>query len=127
MTFPYQRLSASIAVAPQLGPEAMAEAAAAGFKSVINNRPDFEGGPDQPTSASVGAAALAAGLQYGAERAERRRHRPLCRARRDAAAADPGVLPHRHALGQARTRRRRGLSSRRSAAPRALAQTRSPA
>jgi uncharacterized protein (TIGR01244 family) len=64
MTFAYQRLSASVAVAPQLGPEAMAEAAAAGFKSVINNRPDFEGGPDQPTSASVAAAAAAAGLQY---------------------------------------------------------------
>jgi uncharacterized protein (TIGR01244 family) len=64
MTFPYQRLSEAIAVAPQLGPEAMAEAAAAGFKSVINNRPDYEGGPDQPTSASVAAAALAAGLQY---------------------------------------------------------------
>jgi uncharacterized protein (TIGR01244 family) len=31
---------------------------------VINNRPDFEGGPDQPTSAAVEAAALAAGLQY---------------------------------------------------------------
>ena len=37
---------------------------AAGFRSVINNRPDFEGGPDQPTSASVEAAARAAGLEY---------------------------------------------------------------
>ena len=34
------------AVAPQLTPAAMAEAAGAGFRSVINNRPDFEGGPD---------------------------------------------------------------------------------
>ncbi len=42
----------------------MAEAAAAGFRSVINNRPDFEGGPSQPTSASIEAAALAAGLRY---------------------------------------------------------------
>ena len=42
----------------------MREAAAAGFRSVINNRPDFEGGPDQPTSASMEAAARAAGLQY---------------------------------------------------------------
>lgn len=64
MTLSYQRLNDRIAVAPQLGPEAMAEAAAAGFKSVINNRPDFEGGADQPTSASVGEAARAAGLQY---------------------------------------------------------------
>lgn len=42
----------------------MAEAAAAGFRSVINNRPDFEGGPDQPSSAQMEAAALAAGLTY---------------------------------------------------------------
>ena len=42
----------------------MAEAAAAGFRSVVNNRPDFEGGPSQPTSASVEAAAHAAGLDY---------------------------------------------------------------
>ena len=57
-------LSNDVSVAPQLGPEAMAEAAAAGFRSVINNRPDFEGGPGQPTSASVEAAARAAGLEY---------------------------------------------------------------
>ena len=42
----------------------MAEVAAAGFKSVVNNRPDFEGGPDQPTNASIEAAARAAGLEY---------------------------------------------------------------
>jgi len=57
-------VSNDVSVAPQLGPEAMAEAAAAGFRSVINNRPDFEGGPSQPTSASVEAAARAAGLEY---------------------------------------------------------------
>ncbi|MCE2660333.1 MAG: TIGR01244 family phosphatase, partial [Rubrivivax sp.] len=39
-------------------------AAKAGFKSVVNNRPDFEGGADQPTSAQIEAAALAAGLAY---------------------------------------------------------------
>ena len=53
-----------VCVAPQLTPAAMAEAAAAGFKSVVNNRPDFEFGSDQPTNASIEAAALAAGLQY---------------------------------------------------------------
>jgi uncharacterized protein (TIGR01244 family) len=42
----------------------MAEAARQGFKSVINNRPDYEEGPEQPTNASIQAAALAAGLQY---------------------------------------------------------------
>ena len=42
----------------------MAWAAQAGFKSVINNRPDFEAGPGQPTSAQIEAAAVAAGLRY---------------------------------------------------------------
>ena len=59
-----QQLSADVCVAPQLDPAAMAWAAQAGFKSVINNRPDFEGGPDQPTSAAIEAAATAAGLRY---------------------------------------------------------------
>ena len=59
-----QRLSADVCVAPQLDPAAMTWAAQAGFRSVVNNRPDFEGGPDQPTSASIEAAALAAGLVY---------------------------------------------------------------
>ena len=53
-----------VCVAPQLEPGAMAWAAQNGFKSVINNRPDFEGGPAQPTSASMEAAAHAAGLEY---------------------------------------------------------------
>lgn len=61
---PAQRLSDDVSVAPQLDAAAMALAAQAGFKSVINNRPDFEGGPDQPTAADVGAAARAAGLEY---------------------------------------------------------------
>jgi uncharacterized protein (TIGR01244 family) len=42
----------------------MAEAARAGFRSVINNRPDFEHGPQQPTNAVIEAAARAAGLEY---------------------------------------------------------------
>ena len=60
----FQQLSPDLSVAPQLGPEAMAPVAQAGFKSVINNRPDFEGGPEQPTSAAIQAAAEAAGLRY---------------------------------------------------------------
>ena len=59
-----QPLSTDVSVAPQLDPAAMAWAAQAGFKSVINNRPDFEAGPDQPTSAAMAAAAQAAGLRY---------------------------------------------------------------
>ena len=63
-TLAVQRLSPDVCVAGQLTPEAMANAAAQGFKSVINNRPDFEGGADQPTSAAIEAAARAAGLDY---------------------------------------------------------------
>ncbi len=59
-----QQLSADVCVAGQLDPAAMAWAAQAGFKSVINNRPDFEGGPDQPTSEAMRQSAEAAGLAY---------------------------------------------------------------
>jgi uncharacterized protein (TIGR01244 family) len=59
-----QQLSADLCVAGQLDSAAMAWAAQAGFRSVINNRPDFEGGPEQPTSAAIAAAAAAAGLAY---------------------------------------------------------------
>lgn len=63
MATPINPLNQNFAVAPQLGPEDMAAVAAAGYKSVIINRPDFEGGPDQPTAADVAAAAEAAGLR----------------------------------------------------------------
>lgn len=63
-SLPLRPIAADVCVAPQLSPEAMAEAAALGFKSVVNNRPDFEHGPDQPSSAEMEAAARAAGLEY---------------------------------------------------------------
>ena len=61
---PVRQLGPDLFVAPQLTPAAMAEVAQAGFKSVVNNRPDFEHGGGQPTNAAIGAAALAAGLVY---------------------------------------------------------------
>ena len=63
-TLPLRPIADDICVAPQLTPDAMAELAALGFKSVVNNRPDFEHGTDQPSSAEMAAAAAAAGLQY---------------------------------------------------------------
>ena len=63
-SLPAQAIAADVCVAPQLNADAMAEAARLGFKSVVNNRPDFEGGPDQPTSDDIAAAAQAAGLEY---------------------------------------------------------------
>jgi uncharacterized protein (TIGR01244 family) len=53
-------------VAPQLQASDLADIARQGFRSVINNRPDGEGGPDQPRSDELRAAAEAAGLTYAA-------------------------------------------------------------
>lgn len=61
---PIRPIADDVCVAPQLEPAAMAELARLGFRSVINNRPDFEGGPEQPTHAQMQAAAEAAGLTY---------------------------------------------------------------
>ena len=52
------------ATAPQIDPQDMAALAAQGFSTVVNNRPDGEGGPDQPSSAAMAQAAQAAGLDY---------------------------------------------------------------
>lgn len=65
MTHPaIQNLSPSVSVCGQLDPAAMSWAAEQGYKSVINNRPDFEGGPEQPTNEAIAAAAKEAGLEY---------------------------------------------------------------
>lgn len=63
MSFSYQSLSETFAVAPQLASEDMQAVADAGFKAVIINRPDGEAGAGQPASAAVMEAARAAGLQ----------------------------------------------------------------
>lgn len=63
-TLPLNQVNERFALAPQLAPADMAAVAAAGFKSVINNRPDGEGGPDQPLNADIEAAARGAGLEY---------------------------------------------------------------
>lgn len=63
MTLPLKIINDTIAVAPQLTVADMHEVARAGYKSVIINRPDFEGGPDQPLSADVMQAARELGLQ----------------------------------------------------------------
>lgn len=53
-----------IAFAGQILPEHVVQIAEQGFRAVINNRPDMEGGADQPTSAQIEQAAQEAGLQY---------------------------------------------------------------
>ena len=61
---PIQPIADDVCVAGQLDPDAMSWAAQKGFRSVVNNRPDHEGGAGQPTSAAIEAAAHAAGLVY---------------------------------------------------------------
>ena len=56
-----KQLDPNLAVTGQIGPEDVPAVAAAGFKSIICNRPDGEG-EDQPAFAAVQAAAEAAGL-----------------------------------------------------------------
>jgi uncharacterized protein (TIGR01244 family) len=57
------KLTPNISVAHQLTEQDLEEAAAAGFKTIINNRPDGEA-PDQPRSEELAAAAKRLGLAY---------------------------------------------------------------
>lgn len=59
-----QQVTEGYAVTGQLYPEDMAEIARRGFTVVINNRPDGEAGPEQPTAEANRAAAEEAGLVY---------------------------------------------------------------
>jgi uncharacterized protein (TIGR01244 family) len=63
MAIPVNPITSDFSVAPQLGPDDMEAVAKLGYKSVIINRPDFEGGADQPTAQLVSDAARAAGLR----------------------------------------------------------------
>ena len=57
------QVTPEFSVAPQLSAEDFARAAAAGFRVIINNRPDGEA-PDQIASVDARRAAEAAGLAY---------------------------------------------------------------
>ncbi|HEY1753476.1 MAG TPA: TIGR01244 family sulfur transferase [Caulobacteraceae bacterium] len=59
----FRQVTASFQVSPQITPQEAREAAAAGVRLIINNRPDGEA-PDQPASAAIAAAAKAAGAEY---------------------------------------------------------------
>lgn len=48
----------------QIEPAHLADIVQQGYKSVINNRPDGEGGPEQPTNAAIQAQAEKLGLHY---------------------------------------------------------------
>jgi uncharacterized protein (TIGR01244 family) len=57
------QLSESLSVSDQIALQDVATIAAAGFKVLINNRPDNEA-PDQPASEEVAVAAREAGMIY---------------------------------------------------------------
>lgn len=57
-------MSENVGFAGQIAPEHVTQVVEKGFKSIINNRPDMEGGPEQPTSMQIEEAARAAGLDY---------------------------------------------------------------
>jgi uncharacterized protein (TIGR01244 family) len=58
-----KRINDQVSVSPQIGPDDLPALKAAGFTTIVNNRPDGES-PDQPSSATMQAAAEALGLGY---------------------------------------------------------------
>ena len=59
-----QAMQESVGFAGQISAEQIPQVVEKGFRSVINNRPDMEGGTEQPTSAQIEEAARTAGLDY---------------------------------------------------------------
>ncbi len=57
-----KRITDGLSVSGQIDPAALPDIAAAGFRSIVSNRPDGEA-PDQPGFAEIEAAAKAAGLE----------------------------------------------------------------
>ena len=64
MSLPVSCHTAQFGTLGQIEPADLAEISQLGYKSVINNRPDFEGGPNQPSNSSIAAEAERLGLHY---------------------------------------------------------------
>ena len=56
MTVQITQHTPNFSTAPQISCDDMAAIAASGFHTVINNRPDGEGGPEQPSSHDMAQA-----------------------------------------------------------------------
>jgi len=54
----------TFAVAPQITPEDVAQIAAAGFRTLVANRPDGEGGTEQPRMGPIRAKAESLGMTF---------------------------------------------------------------
>jgi len=59
----FRHVTDDISVSPQIAPDDVAQAAAQGFRTIINNRPDDEV-PGQPSGREIEQAAREAGLAY---------------------------------------------------------------
>ena len=59
-----RRVTEAFAVAPQINEEDVAQIEAAGFKTIVANRPDGEGGVDQPRMGAIRARAESLGLTF---------------------------------------------------------------
>lgn len=59
-----RQVTDDFAVAPQIGPEDVDDIAAAGFKTIIANRPDGEGGLTQPRMGAIRTRAEELGLTF---------------------------------------------------------------
>ena len=59
----YRRLDDKVLIAGQIRPEDVADLAASGITTIVDNRPDGEE-PGQPTASAIAAAALEAGLEF---------------------------------------------------------------
>ena len=59
-----RRVTEAFAVAPQINEEEVAQIQAAGFKTIVANRPDGEGGVDQPRMGAIRAKAESLGLAF---------------------------------------------------------------
>ena len=64
MSIQINQMTDEFSTAPQIGVEDVAELVRLGFKTIINNRPDYEGGVGQPVSESIRDAAEKFGLNY---------------------------------------------------------------
>lgn len=58
------KVNETFSTTSQISESDIPEIAALGFKSIINHRPDGEGGAEQPLSASIKQAAEKAGIAY---------------------------------------------------------------
>jgi len=64
MTVQITKITDDFSVAPQISEADIAEIAKLGFKTIINNRPDGEGGAEQPVNASLQQQAETAGVDF---------------------------------------------------------------